>query len=179
MTYTKDSVLPVTYDENTMVMLAQNPETIFVYWELSKQLRDALTSCGDMYLRLHRLEDLLGGGTQDVLEAEVIPPPYTKNWYFNNLKPGKAYFCELGCKMGDNFFSIITSHFVNSPSDLPGGIELELIVAKGQPEGKEKVTLVIEGVEETPLSTGTITVKQVYKTMPFYTGLYRPDNLAE
>ena len=177
MSYTKDPVLPATYDENTMVMLAQNPETIFVYWELSNQLRDALTSCGDMYLRLHRLEETFGGGSLAILEAEVIPPPYTKNWYFHNLLPCKVYFCELGCRMDGNFFTIITSNFVNSPSDLPCGTELKFILAKARSE--KKITPVNEGVEEKPLSTEIITVRQVYDKMPFYTGLYRPDNPTE
>lgn len=114
--------LPVSYNENTLVLLVQNPVVIFAYWELSAGQWRTLAAYGEPRLRLyrHKGDPCRADGVE--LTEEVVLPPYTDNWYFKNLKPSGSYYSELGYYgPGGMFYPLLRSNRVETPRVGAGG----------------------------------------------------------
>ncbi|OAT81820.1 DUF4912 domain-containing protein [Desulfotomaculum copahuensis] len=116
---TENVCLPGAYQENTLVLLVQNPEVIFAYWELSNGQWLAVAGYGGLHLRLYEIN---GNGPgcwldgQGKLWTEINLPPFTSDWYFCDLSPGRSYCSELGYYGSDHvFYPILRSNRVQTP----------------------------------------------------------------
>ncbi|MDA8096726.1 MAG: DUF4912 domain-containing protein [Clostridia bacterium] len=106
------SPLPPSYDGNTLVALVQGPGVVYVYWELSPEFWDLLTTGGEFALRLYQVSR-----NESVLLEEVLPDWRTGNWYFRNVNDGVEYRCELGRREGDRYYSYLSSEVVATPRE--------------------------------------------------------------
>lgn len=106
------SPLPPSYDENTLVALVQGPGVVYVYWELSPEFWDLLTTGGKYALRLYEV-----GSDGVVLLEEVSPERRTGNWYFRGVNDGVEYRCELGRWENSSYYSYLSSEVVATPSE--------------------------------------------------------------
>lgn len=114
---TENVFLPGSYQENTLMLLVQNPSVIFAYWELSNGQWQALGGHGDLYLRLYEIKGpgCLPGDYGEVW-TEIDLPPFTNDWYFHGLLPDRIYCSELGYYGLDHvFYPVLRSNRVETP----------------------------------------------------------------
>ncbi|MDA8336126.1 MAG: DUF4912 domain-containing protein [Peptococcaceae bacterium] len=108
--------LSAGYNENVLVLLVQNPNVVFTYLELSENFWGVLMEHGQPVLRLY---DVTGGVAPDGRpQAEVVLPPFTANWYFRDLTPGRTYTSEFGWRDGRGLFvSLLRSNPASTPAN--------------------------------------------------------------
>ncbi|MCG8401018.1 MAG: DUF4912 domain-containing protein [Firmicutes bacterium] len=155
--------LPQWYDENTLVMLAVSPDTVFLYWEFAfgqvKSLRER-----QLMLHLYQLPPNSGYDNQSPrLVQNVELPPLTNNWYFNKLEPARRYRAEIGWSGNDRFYSLMKSNTVQVPPAAPSPAAGEI---QWQSTG-------VSTTEQTTATKPTIsqTVHEMFDSMSFYMGI--------
>lgn len=108
--------LPAFYDDNMLGFFPQGPGTIFVYWELCRELWEAVAEMGGAFIRLYSVLENGNSEYEYHLTREIKPPPYTDNWYFEGLIPGAMYCFEMGGKLADgSFLPLLKSKTVSTP----------------------------------------------------------------
>lgn len=107
--------LPATYGENVLYLLVQSPRVIFAYWELSYGHIQTVIKHGDLFLELYSSDLKDGFAMKGYLCRKVKLPPFTGNWYFHDLDPGRFYYCELGFEQDGVFYPLLRSNQVETP----------------------------------------------------------------
>ncbi|MBF7083958.1 DUF4912 domain-containing protein [Desulfallas sp. Bu1-1] len=157
--------LPQWYDENLMIMLVVNPDTIYAYWELSFGQCKALNGWKPV-LKLYELPPDKEAESEPRLIRTSPLPPFTDNWYFKNLQPQRRYQAEIGWEQDNHFYTIIKSNIVDvppaAPVAVPGQVEWRA-VAGIAPSQDNKIEYDYRSVEDA--------VQQLFNTMPFYMGI--------
>jgi len=97
--------LPPTYGSNRVVLMAQEPHWLFVYWDFDISRHPG----GKLFLRSC---DAAGN-----VEKEVEVAFETRNWYLPAAHANAQYFAELGCYRGERWHSIGRSNSVQTPPD--------------------------------------------------------------
>lgn len=166
--------LPTFYDDNMIGFFPQGPGTIFVYWELSLELWEAVTEMGGAFIRLYRVLENDNSEYEYHLTSEIKPPPYTDNWYFDELDPGARYCFEVGGKLGDgSFLPVLKSETVITPPvprfDVLPGQGTVAVEAGNAREDYMRRTHPEEAGKNMELA-------EVLTSMPFYMGYRKPDN---
>ncbi|MDA8336413.1 MAG: DUF4912 domain-containing protein [Peptococcaceae bacterium] len=109
--------LSAGYNENVLVLLVQNPTVVFAYLELSENFWGALVQHGRPVLRLYDVTAGHSTAGHQVVVEEVVPP-FTANWYFRGLVPGRTYAGELGWRDEQGLFvSLLRSNPAATPSN--------------------------------------------------------------
>lgn len=104
--------LPPDYHENALFLLVQSPTVLYVYWELSPGLKDALNEKSKVQIRLNHE----GRGPYRTSEINLLQ----KSHYFSDVEPGLSYNCEIGIfNSGNEFYPLLRSNSVNTPLDRP------------------------------------------------------------
>ncbi len=108
----KDISLSSSYNDNTLVLMVQNPWTLYVYWELSNHQREALAQKNTLQLRLNTADNR-------VYRAYEIKA-FWDSFYFTGIEPGQQYYCDISAK-GNNgiFYPVIYSNTVFTPQGRP------------------------------------------------------------
>ncbi len=106
--------LPSVYLENRLILMAQSPRVLYVYWELSPGQKIALAEKRRLKLRLNKV----GSGTCRICDIDLNINKY----YFNGVEPGILYNCDL-CMIDNNgdLYPFISSKNVMAPQDKPVG----------------------------------------------------------
>lgn len=119
--------LPLNYHQNRLVLMVQEPTVLFAYWELSPGQWQALGGQHELCLRVYEVE---GNGVFPAAPwREVSLPPFTNNWYFQQVIPDRAYVSELGCYGPDGqFYPLLRSNRVSTPRVRPGAGSWEVTV---------------------------------------------------
>ena len=103
--------LPATYDENTLFVVARDPQWLFTYWDVNfYQIAPEATkdAARKIYLKVFAGEE----GE----EACVQVNPEARNWYLPVNQPGGRYHVELGYfDPADQWTAIITSASATTP----------------------------------------------------------------
>lgn len=110
--------LPGHYDDNMVGFFSQGPGVAFVYWELSGSQWEFVAELeGVVLIRLYRVIERESPDFDYSLVVEVEPPPYTNNWYFDQLQPDSAYILDVGCRLPDgSFFPLVKSEKATTPA---------------------------------------------------------------
>jgi hypothetical protein len=105
--------LPSGYLENRLILMAQSPRVLYVYWELSPGQKTALANKSHLKLRLNKV----GSGTCRICDID----PLTNNYYFDGVEPGILYNCDLSVidRNGD-YYPFIFSNTIMAPPEKPG-----------------------------------------------------------
>ncbi|WP_041313663.1 DUF4912 domain-containing protein [Heliomicrobium modesticaldum] len=100
--------LPERYGEDYIGVLVRDPYHIFIYWELTENMRKrVLHNWGlgeDTPCRL-RIEREDGGRWETVYVAEL--PPGAESWYVNGVTPGEVYRAQIGLNASEGQFVVI------------------------------------------------------------------------
>lgn len=108
--------LPRYYDNNIIGFFPQSPDTLFVYWELSFSYWETVRGMGGAFVRLYSVRESGNFAIEYNLVREVQQPPFTENWYFEDLEPETVYCVEIGGKLPDgSFFPLIKSERAMTP----------------------------------------------------------------
>lgn len=156
--------LPQWYDENILTMLVVSPHTVFLYWELAFGQARTLSD-RRLVLRLYEVSPRPGyENVHRSLVGNVVLPPLTGNWYFNDLQPGRRYRAELGWEKDHRFYCIIKSNSVELPPATPSDTA---------PEHTNRQPLDVKPAPptETPAQTIRATVRELIDSMSFYMGM--------
>ncbi len=104
--------LPPDYQENALFLLVQSPRVLYAYWELSPGLKNTLSEKKRIQIRLN----IEGDGIGQTCDIDLLK----KSHYFENIKPGLPYNCEIGIlNTGKEFFSLLRSNSVTAPCEQP------------------------------------------------------------
>jgi hypothetical protein len=115
--------LPLEYHENALTLLIQSPRVLYAYWELSPGLKNTLSENEKVQIRLN--SD--GSGVSHVYDIDLLE----NSCYFENVKPGLSYYCEIGKVNTDNIFlPLLRSNTVVTPHEKPS----KNGVSTGEPE---------------------------------------------
>lgn len=121
--------LPYRYNKTTVKFLAQNPHTLFVYWEISDEDKTNLTKkYGDDFFKttipLLVLTDLKNNKTY-----EIQIDDFTNNWYIHVNESHLQYQITLARKFKEvqeqlplplpiqNYIPIVKSNVLETPND--------------------------------------------------------------
>lgn len=113
--------LPYKYDKTTVRVLAQDPNTLFVYWEISNADRDRfIEQYGPNFFNETKPVLLIKNLTDDyVYELEIND--FANNWYIHVNDSKCRYTIELGRRpknSSDNTYIHVTySNVMESPND--------------------------------------------------------------
>jgi len=83
--------LPASYGEDTLEALVRDPESLFVYWDLSASSQES----GPLVLRLHCVSE--------DWTRETAVTPEADNWYIP-VEPERRYVVEIGALSPDGVF---------------------------------------------------------------------------
>ena len=113
--------LPYKYNKTTVRVLAQDPNTLFVYWEISDNDRDRfIEQYGPKFFNETKPVLLIKNLTDDyVYELEIND--FANNWYIHVNDSKCRYAIELGRRLknsSDNSYIHVTySNVMESPND--------------------------------------------------------------
>ncbi len=116
--------LSSNYNVNTLVLMVQNPWTLYVYWELSHHQREALAQKNTLQLRLNIVN-------KGVYRAYDIKPSWD-SFYFTGVEPGRQYYCDISVKEEDDtFYPVIYSNTVTAPQERPDQNNISKTISSG------------------------------------------------
>jgi hypothetical protein len=108
--------LPSHYDDNTLVLMAQTPRTLYVYWDLSPNQRAALAVKNKLQLRLN----IVNRGVYRTFDIK----PSWDSFYITGVEPGVAYYCDISIKEENGeYYPIIYSNTLSTPQEQPGTVK--------------------------------------------------------
>lgn len=116
--------LPQNYEQTVVKVLAQNPNTLFVYWEISnKDIINYKKQYGDNFFETTKPVLIVHNDTLNY-SFEVDINDYANNWYLHINDSKSDYRVELGRRTISNskglentYVPIVSSNNIESPND--------------------------------------------------------------
>jgi hypothetical protein len=107
----ENGALPASYDADVLYVIARDPKSLFVYWDLNwtRLFARAVISPRQVHLRIYR-EDGSIEGTREI-------NPFRGHCYADVAAAGTGYYCELGCFEDDKWTSLLRSRKAATPDD--------------------------------------------------------------
>ena len=101
--------LPSTYGRDLLYVIARDPKSLFLYWDLdwTKLFAQAGVSARQVHVRVFR-ED---GSAEATMEID----PFASYCHAEVAAPGARYYCELGCFDENEWKSLIRSATTATP----------------------------------------------------------------
>ncbi len=112
--------LPYRYNQTIVKILAQTPTTLFVYWDISDNDRNALISShGDNFFYETKPVLIIHNITRNY-SFEIEINDFANSWYIRTQEPNCDYIIELGRRFNENkqdYIYINSSNDIVSPND--------------------------------------------------------------
>lgn len=116
--------LPYRYNKTVIKLLAQNPNTLFVYWEISDEDRNKfIEQYGENFFYITKPVLVIHNLT-DNYSYEIDINDFANNWYINVNNVKCEYVVELGRrliehtdKIQDDYLYVTSSNTIQSPND--------------------------------------------------------------
>ena len=116
--------LPYKYNKTVVKALAQNPNTLFVYWEISDEDRnDFIKKYGKDFFNITR-PVLIVHNITDKYSFEINIDDFANNWYIHVNDSKCQYSIELGRRfkesndiVNEDYLYITSSNMIESPND--------------------------------------------------------------
>ncbi len=172
--------LPYRYNKTMVKMLAQSPNTLFVYWDISDEDKSTmLRNYGKDFFDKTKPVLLIYNQTQNY-KFEIEINDYANCWYFNIEDDKCEYYVELGRKTIDNSISLPNNYIYVSSSnkiEAPNGhILFE----------KEQNTIYFKNVKENYTYSKDVVnlhyinrLQKVYKIYDLYKIIYKNDEFFD
>ncbi|HEY3602000.1 MAG TPA: DUF4912 domain-containing protein [Chthoniobacterales bacterium] len=105
--------LPESYGTDLLYIIAQDPASLFVYWDMNwpRRFAEAELSPRPVHLRTHRVD----GEIDSTREIN----PFRGRCYVEVTTPGAGYYCELGCFAGEEWRALARSAATATPEAGP------------------------------------------------------------
>ena len=105
--------IPQKYNETIIKVLAQNPNKLFVYWEIAdKDIKKYLDEYGDIFYELTYpiliLENKKNGNS-----SEIIIDGFTNSWYIDIIDDSSTYNVTYARKVSHNIVNLIHNNILN------------------------------------------------------------------
>jgi hypothetical protein len=119
-----DPELPWGYDDNKIIIMARDPDTIYAYWDISEEKRNSLR---DLYghhwensLPVLRIYDVTGITDFDGYNAnhhyDVVINDYAGSWYLHVGTPNRTFCVDLGRILNDGrYITVARSNLTFTP----------------------------------------------------------------
>lgn len=116
------SELPWRYSDDKITIMARDPETVFTYWDISKEKQTSLAHTygakwheAKPILRVHEIsEETPDKPASHYWDIDVDERAGT--WYLNQVNPGQTYYVELGRIIDETLFvTIASSNYTQTP----------------------------------------------------------------
>lgn len=100
---TMEEELPGSYGEDLLCLIARDPHSLFIYWDVNWQRLFATVELSPrpVHLRVFRGDSEIEG-TREV-------NPFRGHCYVEVARSGASYSCELGCFVGEKWIRLISS----------------------------------------------------------------------
>ena len=117
--------LPYKYNKTVIKALAQNPNTLFVYWEISDEdVQSFKEKYGENFFYTTR-PVLIVHNLTDKYSFEIDINDFANNWYIHVNDTKCQYVIELGRRpkegevnnLPDNYLYVTSSNMIESPND--------------------------------------------------------------
>ena len=117
--------LPYKYNKTVIKALAQNPNTLFVYWEISgEDVQNFKEKYGENFFYTTR-PVLIVHNLTDKYSFEIDINDFANNWYIHVNDTKCQYVIELGRRpkegevnnLPDNYLYVTSSNMIESPND--------------------------------------------------------------
>ena len=117
--------LPYKYNKTVIKALAQNPNTLFVYWEISDEdIQNLKENYGEDFFNTTRPVLIIHNLT-DKYSFEIDINDFANNWYIHVNDTKCQYVIELGRRpkegeiynLPDNYLYVTSSNMIESPND--------------------------------------------------------------
>ncbi len=117
--------LPYKYNKTIIKALAQNPNTLFVYWEISDEdVQNFKEKYGENFFYTTR-PVLIVHNLTDKYSFEIDINDFANNWYIHVNDTKCQYVIELGRRpkegevnnLPDNYLYVTSSNMIESPND--------------------------------------------------------------
>lgn len=112
-----------TWQTNRLVAMAKEPDTLFVYWEVT-DLRKTLIgehfqsdwASLPFFLQLYDITHIHFNGYNAHSTRRIPVHPLSDNWYIHGLEPGRHYQVDFGTvTLRGEFFAVLRSNIVEAP----------------------------------------------------------------
>lgn len=113
-----DFDIPDSYGKDKLVLLPVNPKWVYAYWDFSSGLIQRLLAEKPV-LRLHDVTNIIFNGKNAHKTKEIQISSFAGNWYFNVDLSDADYLAEIGYYKSGEFFPLLRSNLVRTPSDHP------------------------------------------------------------
>lgn len=117
--------LPYKYNKTVLKALAQNPNTLFVYWEISDEdVQSFKDQYGEDFFNITKPVLVIHNLT-DKYSFEIDVNDFANNWYMHVNDTKSQYVIELGRRpkegyinnLPDNYLYVTSSNMIESPND--------------------------------------------------------------
>ena len=115
--------LPYKYNQTVVKILAQSPDTLFVYWDISdKDKENYIKQYGDFFFNDTKPVLVVHNDTMHY-SYEVDINDYANSWYLNVKDSNCDYSVELGRRpineysKIDNYLAVSSSNDIDAPND--------------------------------------------------------------
>ena len=117
--------LPYKYNKTVLKALAQNPNTLFVYWEISDEdVQSFKDQYGEDFFNITKPVLVIHNLT-DKYSFEIDVNDFANNWYIHVNDTKSQYVIELGRRpkegyinnLPDNYLYVTSSNMIESPND--------------------------------------------------------------
>ena len=117
--------LPYKYNKTVLKALAQNPNTLFVYWEISDEdVQSFKDQYGEDFFNITKPVLVIHNLTEKY-SFEIDVNDFANNWYIHVNDTKSQYVIELGRRpkegyinnLPDNYLYVTSSNMIESPND--------------------------------------------------------------
>jgi len=109
--------LPQKYNDNSIVLVAQNPHLLYAYWEISEDRKSEFIDCFGQELWNTSIPALKVINITKNKTSFIRINEYSTSLYIDVTDADCYYIAEVGRKISDSFFiSLAQSNCVNTPS---------------------------------------------------------------
>ena len=117
------SELPDAYGDNRIVLMVRDPEWLFTYWELRKDVIDSarntlvpLAEGAKTILRVYDVTDIIFNGYNAHKYFDVEVTDGARSWHIHAGEPNRSFCVDIGFLASDGTFRILSrSNTVKAP----------------------------------------------------------------
>ena len=115
--------LPDAYGDNRIVLMVRDPEWLFTYWELRKDVIDSarntlipLAEGAKTILRVYDVTDIIFNGYNAHKYFDIEMTDGARSWYIHAGEPNRSFCVDIGFLAPDGTFRVLSrSNIVRTP----------------------------------------------------------------
>jgi len=111
--------LPVSYDDNKIILLARDPHWLYADWEISNEKKNTFFQELGYGLWEKSVPVLKITNVSKNTSFFIRINDFSSNWYINVPEADCLYMAEVGRRLSDQFFiNLASSNYISTPTDV-------------------------------------------------------------